>query len=128
MFGKVGASALHALGKVADCTEGSPALGTRAIAALQWLVSMLKESRPREISVKHEPPLLLFVDGAYEDPGSGPVVTVGAVLFDPTRPERGPRYFGEVVGPSLFSWWSKGDKQQLIGQYYSVHMLQRSLE
>ena len=77
---------------------------------------MLQKLRPREISVRHEPPLLLFVDGAYEDPGSGPVVTVGAVLFDPTRPERGPRYFGEVVGQSLVSWWAKGEKNQLIGQ------------
>ena len=116
VFGKVGASALQALGKVADCTEGSPALGDRAIAALQWLVAMLQELRPREISVRHEPPLLLFVDGAYEDPGSEPVVTVGAVLFDPTRPERGPRYFGQVVGPSLVGWWAKGNKNQLIGQ------------
>lgn len=116
MFGKFGAPALHALRRVADSTKGSPELRARAVPSLQWLANMLWSLRPREITAKREPPLLLFVDGACEDSEDGQLVTIGAVLFDPLRPEGGPHYFGRAVGPPLVRWWARGDENQLIGQ------------
>ena len=62
------------------------------------------------------PPLLLYVDGACEPEGDELVVSVGAVLIDPIRPDVGPRFFGSLVGPVVVNLWSRDGKYQLIGQ------------
>jgi hypothetical protein len=60
--------------------------------------------------------LLLYVDGACEPEGGELVVSVGAVLIDPMRPDVGPKYFGSLVGPEVVKLWSRDGKNQLIGQ------------
>jgi hypothetical protein len=118
VFGKCGAVALRALSDIAESTKGSPALGPNAEAALSWLVRMLRSSRPREVRVRAEPPVFLFVDAACEDrDGPGlPRVTVGGVLFDAARPDLGPCYFGTEVGAEVVSQWVSHDKRQVIAQ------------
>ena len=76
---------------------------------------MLFTARPREIKVRVDAPVLLFVDGACEGE-TEVVVTVGAVLFDAARPDLGPVYFGTRVGKPLIDLWSRFEKRQLIGQ------------
>ena len=114
-FGRCGAVALKALGEIADGTKGTPVLDQSTQSALRWLVQMLFTARPREIKVRVEEPILLFVDGACE--GETEVVaSVGAVLFDTARPDLGPLYFGTRVGEPVVKLWSRFGKQQLIGQ------------
>ncbi len=89
VFGRCGAVALRALGELADSTKGTPLIGPSAASSLAWLVEMLSTARPRELRVRIEAPIVLYVDGACEDrPGQElPCVTVGAVLLtlrDPT--------------------------------------------
>ena len=116
-FGRCGAVALKALGRIADGhgTKGTPVLDESTRSALRWLVQMLFTARPREIKVRVEKPLLLFVDGACEGE-TEVVVTVGAVIFDSARPDLGPVYFGTRVGEPVVKLWSRFGKQQLIGQ------------
>ena len=116
-FGRCGAVALKALGAIADGhgTKGTPVLDKSTQSALRWLVQMLFTARPREIKVRVEEPVVLFVDGACE--GETEVVaSVGAVLFDAARPDIGPVYFGTRVGDPVVKLWSRFGKQQLIGQ------------
>ena len=115
-FGRCGAVALRVLGDIANGTKGDPALTTQARGALSWLVLMLRTSRPRELRIRVEPPIVLFVDGACEERDGATFVSVGAVLFDAARPEFGPYYFGVQVLDPLVSAWSVDDKTQLIGQ------------
>jgi hypothetical protein len=114
-FGRCGAVALRFLGVLAD-GRGITSLDERAVGALKWLLNMLLNSRPRELRAHPPPPLLLYVDGACDQTPSGIRVSIGAVLFDPSDPKRGPRYFGTLVGDPVVDLWSKDGKEQLIGQ------------
>jgi len=120
-FGRCGAVALKALGEIADGTKASPVLDPRTRSALSWLVLMLRSARPREIRVRIEEPVLLYVDGACEEARERdgvPFVTIGAVLFDAARPDVGPCYFGVEVGAPVVAMWmgARRDKTQVIGQ------------
>jgi len=116
-FGRCGAVAMRCLGQVSDGAKGLPTLDERTAGSLRWLVSMLRVSRPRELRAFPLSPLLLYVDGACEPDGvGGVVVSVGAVLMDPSRPDVGPKYFGTKVGGEVTRVWSLGGKTQAIGQ------------
>ena len=111
-FGRCGAVTMHMLGQISEGARGSPALTETLRESLEWLVRILRESRPRELHARAHKPLILFVDGACE----GSTVTIGAVLFDAEKPDEGPLFFGATVGVELVELWSRDQKKQLIGQ------------
>ena len=88
-FGKCGALAYHLLGKRADVASNVEALDSDLKWALTWLLKHLERNRSREIPLgPHDPPLLVFTDGACEaDPTAeqGIQAGYGAVFYDPKR-------------------------------------------
>ena len=86
-----------------------------AIAAVGFLVEVLRGAPPRRIVTPMQRPAVVFVDGAC-DPGPNelPNVSIGACLFVPGW--AGPLYFGCRVGDSLVSQWAASSDSQVIGQ------------
>ena len=76
---------------------------------LTFAVTHLEAAGPRQIGPRrHQPPVLVFTDGACEDETS-----VGGVLFDGAVVE----YFGAIVTEeTVASWKSTTEQLQVIGQ------------
>ena len=114
VFGRLGGPALRALSRV----ETGSATHTdvrAALSALSQLVTDMQVMRPRRVPARFGTPILLFTDGACEPgPAGRPVVTIGAVLFQPGV--RDPLVFGELVPDLLVDAWAGGTKTQVIGQ------------
>ena len=110
----------HVYGRCAQiCTQlisqaqrsGDVAVAREAILdAARLALDTLRASGPRRLSCwAHEPPVLIFSDGAHEDQ----IVTHGAVLFDPLTGRQ--EFFGDFVPEWLVKRWrSKGLKQLIF--------------
>jgi hypothetical protein len=113
-FGRVGIIAVQALGQREKRGGGSTKLSEGLSDILNWMITYLQNSAPREIRITDKvPPVLIFTDGACEG-DQYDIVTAGAIIFDPLT------QFPEMVGfhvPSGFvkSWKSTG-LSQVIGQ------------
>ena len=64
VFGKLGSAAIAQLGFIAEnrCPYGT--VTPQLACVLSWLVRILIEAKPREVSVQDLPPVLIFSDGA----------------------------------------------------------------
>eukprot|EP00973_Karenia_brevis_P032146 4433034-Karenia_brevis.AAC.1 len=89
---------------------GSEDLQIKLRYSLSSLCHLIAKAEPRVIGpVSHDPPVLIFTDGACED-----VVTIGAVMI---LPEGQVEVFGAEVAPGTVQTWKKLPSQvQVIGQ------------
>ena len=82
--GRAGGTAMRALSRTITTRQRTGPVNHELSSALTQLCRHLDIAPPRTITSKHQVPIMMFSDGAFEQqPGEEAVASVGAVLLDP---------------------------------------------